>query len=132
MEEAVEERRAQMEAEGKTPREVLEKTRFISEKNATPGDGARSSEGCLENIRPTAMTLDRSAQACSDPEALRAGVLERFGDLFINIGTEFVNQYHSKYFSQILPFVIPRMVSGPDFANQPKWRRIEASHDRPG
>ena len=35
-----------------------------------------------------------------------------------------IPQFHSKYFSQILPFVIPYMVSGPDyFPEKPRWRR---------
>ena len=32
-------------------------------------------------------------------------------------------QFHSKYTSQVLPFVIPRMVSGPDYYPDRRWRR---------
>jgi len=30
-----------------------------------------------------------------------------------------------RYFSQIMPFVIPRMVSGPDYHTDDRWRRTE-------
>ena len=52
---------------------VAKKRRYITEKNATPGDGARSVEACLEDIRPHAICVDRSAAAASDPQALREG-----------------------------------------------------------
>ena len=34
-----------------------------------------------------------------------------------------IPQFHPKYISQVLPFTIPRMVSGPDFYHQRPWRR---------
>ncbi len=41
----------------------------------------------------------------------------------VQAGSRFINQWHSKYFSQVLPFVIPRMVSGPDYDPDNRWRR---------
>ena len=32
-------------------------------------------------------------------------------------------EFHSKYTSQVLPFVVPRMVSGPDYYPDRRWRR---------
>ena len=32
-------------------------------------------------------------------------------------------QFHSKYFAQVLPFVIPYLVSGPDYFPDQRWRR---------
>ena len=93
------------------------------EKNATPGDGARPVASCLEDIRPHAMTVERSAAAASDPATLREGALTRYGDLTVETGNKFIPQWHGKYFSQIMPFVIPRMVSGPDFDPEKRWRR---------
>ena len=74
-------------------------------------------------MRPKAFTLDRDTSSCTDPVALREGALSRYGELHIRTGNEFLNQWHSKYYSQVFPFVIPRMVSGPDFDPQNKWRR---------
>ena len=97
---------------------VREKRRkLLGEKNATPA--AES----LENIRPQAVCQDKSPQACSDPATLRQGALERYGDLFAETGGKLVPQWESKYFSQVLPFVIPRMVSGPDYDPSRRWRR---------
>ena len=96
--------------------------RFITEKNATPGDGARSLETCLEDIRPHAVCMDRSTAACSDPAAQREGALERYGDLHIQTGGKEILQFHTKYFSQVLPFVFPQMASGPDYFPEKRHR----------
>ena len=85
------------------------------EQSATLGNGMGSFGDCLDYVRPVVVCLDRSTKACTDPVALREGALERYGDLHVRTGTKFIFQWHSKYFSQVLPFVIPRMVSGPDY-----------------
>ena len=56
---------------------------------------------------------------------MREGVVERQGDLYAKTGSKLIEQWHSKYFSQIFPFVMPRMVSGPDFSpnTEERWRR---------
>ena len=56
---------------------------YITEKNATPGDGARCLEECLDNVRPHAICVDKSAAAASDPGTLREGAREGFGELHI-------------------------------------------------
>ena len=97
--------------------------RLITEKNATPGDGARSLEACLEDIRPHAICVDRTTSAASDPQTQRESGLERFGDLHIQTGHKEINQFCTKYFSQVLPFVFPQMASGPDYFPDQRWRR---------
>ena len=69
------------------------------------------------------MTVERSAAAASDPATLREGALTRYGELTVHTGNKFIPQWQGKYFSQIMPFVIPRMVSGPDFDPEKRWRR---------
>ncbi len=54
---------------------------------------------------------------------LREGALERYGDLQVHTGSKLIPQWESKCFSQIMPFVIPRMVSGPDYTPAKRWRR---------
>jgi len=102
---------------------TAKRLRLFREKNATPGDGARSVEACLEDLRPQTMCADRSAAACSDPGTQREGAIERYGQLNVCTGGKEILQFHSKYFSQVLPFVIPFMVSGPDFFPDQRWRR---------
>ena len=101
----------------------FKKRRLFTEKNATPGDGARSLEACLEDIRPHAICVDRTAAAASDPQTQREGCLERFGELKVSTGGKEINQFCPKYFSQVLPFVFPQMVSGPDYFPDQRWRR---------
>ena len=51
--------------------------------------------------------------------------MERCGDLKVVVQQrdKEIMQFHPKYLSQILPFTIPRMVSGPDFYPHKPWRR---------
>ena len=93
----------------------MKKRRLIKEKNATPGDGSRSAEGWLDNQRPSFVASELSTGACSDPATMRTGAILRHGTIFAQTGKELIPQWHSQYFSQILPFVIPYMVFGPDY-----------------
>ena len=51
--------------------------------------------------------------------------IDRFGDLKSDVIGSEILKFHSKYMSQVLPFVIPRMVSGPDCFPHCRWRRGE-------
>jgi hypothetical protein len=116
-----------LEAHDEMQKQLREKTstglRIACEKNATPGDGARSLDTCLDELRPHSIDNDRSASAVTDPSTMRTGAIDRYGMLNVNIASKRLLQFHSKYFSQALPFVIPRMVSGPDFFPHQRWRR---------
>lgn len=59
------------------------------------------------------------------PPKSRGGALARFGELHVQTGTQLISQWHSKYISQINPYVIPRMVSGPDYDLDNRWRRTK-------
>ena len=106
------------EAEAKKMRFLFER-----EKNATPGDGSRSVDECLQDIRPQAVCMDKEATSNSDPATLREKAIGRYGDLYVQTGSKLIPQWHSKYFAQVQPFVIPRMVSGPDYDMLNRWRR---------
>ncbi len=130
LQEREDERRQQEEDKSKRSSDSREldeekttRSRVLTDKNATPSDGPRPLKNCLEDVRPKAFTLDRSTASCSDPATLRAGALQRYGEMNVQAGSRFINQWHSKYFSQVLPFVIPRMVSGPDYDPDNRWRR---------
>ena len=93
------------------------------DKNATPSDGPRAPVDCLDEIRPKAFTLDRQTSSCTDPAAIHTGALNRYGELHVQTGNEFIDQWHPKYLSQVFPLVIPRMVSGPDYDFQNRWMK---------
>ena len=120
--EEIEESVRKMEERCEKKRRVIHTT-----KNATPGDAEQELQNCLDDVRPKAFTLDLKPSDCSNPDSIRGGALERYGELDIQTGNQLVSQWESKYFSLILPFVIPRMVSGPDFRPENKWRRLETS-----
>ena len=99
---------------------LYKSTALPSEKNATPGDGERDLETCLFDTRPMSAVQEVISSAASNPATMRSGAIDRLagqgpGSLSIQTGHEPLSQWHGKYFSQILPFVIPFMVSGPDF-----------------
>ena len=95
-------------------------TALPSEKNATPGDGGRDLETCLFDTRPMSAVQEITSSAASDPATMRSGAVDRLagqaaGSLSIQTEHGLLPQWDGKYFAQILPFVIPFMVSGPDF-----------------
>ena len=94
-----------------------------STKNATPGDAAQELSSSLDDVRPKAFTLDLKPSDCTTPDLQRSGTLQRYGELHIQTGNKLQSQWESKYFSKALPFCFPRMVSGPDFKVDDKWRR---------
>jgi len=89
-------REALQEAEAQQDTAKSSKRRVLSDKNATPGDGPRPLDKCLDDIRPVAVTLDRSTQASSDPASLRQGAVQRYGDLHVQTGSKKILQWHSK------------------------------------
>ena len=92
-------------------------------KNATPDDAATSLESCFAELRPQAICLDKSVQTLSDPATLRTQVFDGYADVHVQTFTKMIFQWHPKYASQVLPFAIPRMVSGPDYYPDRVWRR---------
>ena len=67
-----------------------------------------------------------TTSAASDPATMRSGAVDRLagqaaGSLSIQTEHGLLPQWHGKYFAQILPFVIPFMVSGPDFEFHEAW-----------
>jgi len=91
-----------------------------SEKNATPGDGEQDLDTCLFDSRPMSAVQEVTSSAASDPATMRSGAIDRLagqgpGSSTIQTEHEPLPQWQGKYFSQILPFVIPFVVSGPDF-----------------
>ena len=96
-------------------RERNKRARLTEEKQATPGTGGRTPEASLDEVRPFSITNSVSTSAASEPVSIREGALNKFGDLEIATRAEAITQWDSKYFSQVLPFVLPYMVSGPDY-----------------
>ena len=85
-------------------------------------------ENALRDTRPRSFILDKGPTASSDPDAIRAGGFKQSGDLHIESGYSFINQWNTEYISQALPFVMPRAVSGPDYPRQAKrYRRPMAN-----
>ena len=136
--EVLEENEAEMMEDKKRKKQKV--TNIGNDKNATPGDGARDIASCLENIRPNIITVGSSANAVTDPHTAKVTALEQrgqgqahgcdsnhsspdahtdaaepaavTGELHVQSDTTMINQWDSSYPSRILPFVIPKNVSG--------------------
>ena len=67
--------------------------KILTDKNATPGDGARSVEKCLDDLRPFAICVDKSAGASSNPATMREGALGKYGELRIQAAGKEINQF---------------------------------------
>ena len=66
-------------------------------------------------IRLHTVTLDKTSETCTDPDTQRAAAFIQYGDMTVVTSSEAVKQYAARYFSCALPFVFPKMASGPDF-----------------
>ena len=87
---------------------------YVRDKSQTLGRGARDISQVLHETRPSAVTATMTDTSSSDPATRRMGTVMAHGTLKAKTCQKFVDSWHPKYFSQIMLFVIPYMVSGPD------------------
>ena len=105
---------------------------LIKDKCAVPGTGGITEESIVEDTRPSTVSAGLTTQSYSDPASMRTGALMRHGTLRIQTSETLMSQWHSLHFAEILPFVIPFMVSGPDYAfYQAKKRGRRGTEDDP-
>ena len=75
---------------------------------------------------PHAVSAGVSTGALGDPSLARMGAIMQHGNIEVQTGHKLISLCESKFISQVLPFVIPCMVSGPDYSFHDKtnrWRR---------
>ena len=140
----------ELSADSNTESSKRPRTSLLKEKSATPGDGDHDPNDDILQTRPCTVNPGVSTKAFSDPAAMRTASLIQYGDpkttaapvknpaenpldaslrdgkLSISTKSAPIDQWHGKYFSQILPFVIPFLVSGPDYIfynKRVRWRR---------
>ena len=105
------------------PTMCLDKSAASASDPATMRQGAIDRFGDLESKeQKTVLRVSLERHWVQDDK--RQNGIDRFGDLKIDVTGSEVVQFHSKYMSQVLPFVIPRMVSGPYFSTlqMASWR----------
>lgn len=115
---------------------VEQKGYLWKDKASVPGKGPKATVGTallsperhvqVLDVNPYGNTPFADVQAAVLAEFAPSG-RTRFADLAVNLDRQFLPQWHAKYFSQIMPFEIPRMVSGPDYPRRPRWRRVLGS-----
>ena len=105
---------------------------YIRDKSSTPGDGGCTYDDCLRHNRPASVNIGVTSGSLTDPAAARMGAIMKHGNLQVQTGHSLISQWESKYISQVLPFVIPFMVSGPDYtfhSNDRRWRRQQRGEE---
>ena len=72
----------EFEEESKRPNGTpkMKPTNISYEKNATPVDGARSVESCLDEIRPHSISVGCSASSVTDPATAKQSGFQKHGD----------------------------------------------------
>lgn len=103
------------------------------EKSSTPGKKPAETVGdAFEDIERHCQVLDVNPFSGTPFPDVQTAVLAQFSkqdpkikfvNMAVQLDRKFLPQWHSKYFSQIMPFEIPRMVSGPDYPRTERWRR---------
>ena len=62
-------------------------SRVSDDKNATPGPPARAPEQCLDDLRPLAVTMDRSNRSATDPATQRTNAFGECDESVLTIHT---------------------------------------------
>ena len=79
------------------------------------------------DVNPFADTPFPDVQTAILAKFARKESIVHFANMTVQLDRNFIPQWHSKYFSQVMPFEIPRMVSGPDYPRAERWRRSPSS-----
>ena len=65
----------------------------------------------------------RDSDANRDVASSRESALSQFSNLSLQTGSNLIHQFHSSYVPRVFCTSLPRCVGGPDFPQQPRWRR---------
>jgi hypothetical protein len=93
------------------------------QKNATPAEGSVEVSRVFLGVRPHTMVVERSSKNVANPGEQLGAALEKADEMSITTGASMVPQWETQYFSRVFPFVMPRMVGGPEFSPLRRWRR---------
>ena len=132
---------------GTTPAVILERARCqnteyaqteLLEKNATPAaasttvgsaDGAKAWSGSLltSGTRADIAGVDRTCGARAEEETRETHGLGRYEHVIVETKSGFVDQWQPRFLSHAFPFSLPRAVSGPDFPQKSRDRRLASA-----
>ena len=130
--------------QGRTPAVILERARVqeigrgdseLLDKNATPGEagtvvgsmeGSETWNGSMftSSIRADVAGADRTRGARVEEQVREAQSLGKYQRFFVATNSKFVDQWQPRYVSHAFPFSLPRAVSGPDFPQRERDRRV--------
>ena len=102
-------------------------TLFIGvDKAATPAERIWSQEELQKDMlrqRPQFLIAQRDSDACKDVESSRIGAFAKFSNLKLRTGSTLIDQFCTSYIPRVYSLTLPWCVGGPDFPNQPRYRR---------
>ncbi len=97
----------------------VDKAATPAERTHTEADLARD----LERARPQTLTAQRDSDANKEVEHSRVGAFGQFSQLALRTGSTLVDQFKTPYIPRVFAMTFPWHVGGPDFPQQPRWRR---------
>ena len=100
-----------------------EKESNVKQKHATPVATSEAISVALNEVRPSALFLDRNSSSIVPRDVRELLALRKHYELDVSTGKALVDQWNSTYFAIVFPFSIPRAVSGPDFPRKRRERR---------
>ena len=121
--------------QGRTPAVILERARVQEIGRGDPGEagtvvgsmeGSETWNGSMftSSIRADVAGADRTRGARVEEQVREAQSLGKYQRLFVATNSKFVDQWQPRYVSHAFPFSLPRAVSGPDFPQRERDRRV--------
>ena len=99
------------------------------DKAATPAERCWSQVDLqkeLDRARPQLLVPQRDSDAQKDVSGSRVGALAQFSNLALRTGSNLIDQFVTPYIPRVFNLTFRWCVGGPDFPNQPRWRRTFA------
>ena len=98
----------------------------IFEKNATPPPGAMPTDSVFDAAQPQMVVLERNTTAGTNAGELGQAALTKHGELEIQTGNEFINQFRAGYLQQAFPFDLYNTIGEIDYNPESRLRCEDA------
>ena len=84
-------------------------------KHATPDAAPTGLESAFDAARPSRIVGERSSRNIADGNDQRANALGSYGEVKVQTGSRFIQQWNAEYLALAFPFVLSYAVGGPEF-----------------
>ena len=78
----------------------------------------------MQRQRPQLLVAQRESDVNKNVECSRIGALGKFSEMALRTGSTLIDQFNTSYIPRVFSLTLPWCVGGPDFPNQPRYRRV--------